>query len=164
MTDRNVRLKTPESYRDTSVSVQRSIASLESILDQFGCEATSIAIVRRGERAGAEVRFVYGKQTYSVKIDLGVDPKEHRQKMRVLYWGVKAMLEMVAFGVVTAEEVLLPFAEITDGAGGRTTVGRALTTGGGHLPSASPEGLMADLGMRALPLVGEVVKNENEEA
>ncbi len=162
MAERNVVLKTPESYRETSVPVTRSIASLESILEQFGCETTSTAMVRHGKQVGAEVRFVYEGQTYSVWIDLGEDPKDHRQKMRVLYWGVKAMLEMVAFGVVTAEEVLLPFAEITDGKGGRTTVGRALTRGGGHLPSASPEGLMADLGMKALPLVGEVVGDESE--
>ena len=150
MSERQVRLRRPESYRDTQVPVQRSVGHIESVLAQFGAEATSVAIARRGEEALAEVRFLYDRRSYSVKLDLGEDPRDHRQRMRMLFWLVKASLEAVLFGVVSAEEALLPYAEISAGGGGRTTVGRVLLgVGAEQLPRLTPDGLIATL--RGLP-------------
>jgi len=114
-------------------------------------------VARRGDEAIAEIGFGYRERMYRIRLRLGTDPKDHRQRMRVLFWYVKAMLEAVAFGVVPAEEALLPYAELPDGFGGRTTVGKVLTSGDiGNLPQLNPEGLMALLGTKALPAPKEL--------
>ena len=152
MTERDVRLKTPASYKDTQVPIQRSVGHIESVLAQFGCEATSTAIARRGEEALCEIRFAYANRTYSIRLCLGEDPQQHRQRMRLLFWYVKATLEAVVFEVVTAEEALLPYAEIVDGAGRRTTVARLLGDRFPALPEASAEAILGAVsGRRALP-------------
>jgi len=150
--ERTERLKTPDSYRDTAVPTQRSLSNIRDILRQFGVEAQGVSTAERGEDAVAEIKFVYQGRTYSISLRLGVEPKEQRQRLRVLYWHIKALLEAVAFGVLSAEEALLPYAEIPNGAGGRTTVGRALTSGiAGDLPRMDPDGIMGALGVKALP-------------
>ena len=150
MADRDVRLKTPDSYRDTDVPVLRSQANIESVLRQFGAEATAVSTVRRGDEAIGEVAFVHGGQTYRLRLAMGDKPQEHRQRMRVLFWYVKATLEAVTFGVVSLREAMLPYAEIADGYGGRTTVGKVLTAGHVQLPAGEPDGLLAAIGVKAL--------------
>ena len=150
MPERQTRLKTPASYRDTEVPVQRSIAQIESILNQFGADATSVAIARKADDAIAQVRFSYNGRIYSVGLALGADPKGQRQAMRMLFWYTKATFEAVLFGVLSAEEALLPFAEIADGYGGRTTVGKVLTGADVQLP-ATPNDIFRTIGMKALP-------------
>lgn len=151
MSERRTILRTPDSYRDTSVPVHRSVTQIESLLTQFGAEATSVSIARRGEQAVAEIRFAHGQSVYQMHLDLGKDPKDHRQRMRVLCWYTKATLEAVTFGVLTAEEALLPYAEIRDSSGKRTTVARALLGSGGSLPLVGVEEMLEQLQVRALP-------------
>jgi len=150
MAERQTHLKTPQSYRDTDVPVQRSIGQIEGVLQQFGADATSVTIARKADDALAQVRFSYDGRMHSVGLVLGADPKGQRQSMRMLFWYVKATLEAVLFGVLTAEEALLPFAEITDGYGGRTTVGKALTAPGVALPMTM-DGIFGMVGVKALP-------------
>jgi len=155
MSERSVRLKTPDSYRDTSVPTQRSLGHIRDILRQFGVETQGVSTAEDADQAITEIKFVYEERTYSITLLLGVDPKDQRQKLRVIYWHIKALLEAIAFGVVSAEEALLPYAEISDGAGGRTTVGKALSAGrAGELPRMNPGGVMEALGggLKALPV------------
>ena len=151
MSERRTILRTPDSYRDTSVPVHRSITQIESLLQQFGAEATSASMARRGEDAVAEIRFAHNDTVYQMRLQLGSDPKDHRQRLRVLFWYTKATLEAVTFGVLTAEEALLPYAEIRDSAGRRTTVAKALLGSTGSLPFVGAEEMLEALNMKRLP-------------
>lgn len=156
MSQRQERLRTPKSYRDTSVPVDRSAAHIEALLTDFGAEATSVAKLRRGEEARVELRFIYNGVVYAIHVGLGKSLQEQRQRMRALVWYTKATLEAVVFGLLKAEEALLPFAEIRAESGRRTTVGRALlaafdkpTIG---LPRVSPEEMLNVLGAKVVPV------------
>ena len=76
--------------------------------------------------------------------------------MRVLVWYTKATLEAVVFGLLSAEEALLPFAEIRGASGQHTTVGRALLAAFDEptiaLPRVSPEEMLRVLGAKAVPM------------
>lgn len=156
MSERRAILRTPKSYRETDVPVQRSIGHIEGLLEQFGCEPTSVEIVRVRGSAICRIRFGYaapgsGDRSYAITLGLGDDPKDHRQRMRMLFWYIKATLEADRFGVVSIEEAMLPFAEITDGSGQRTTVARALLGEHVELPLAAPDELLHRLHAKALP-------------
>lgn len=118
-------LKTPKSYRDTEVPVNRTVNGLERLLQEFGCESRAVTTAHHDGEALVAAEFSYRKRLYRIRLSLGRDPKAQRQRMRMLYWYVKALLEAVLFGVVSAEEALLPYAAISDGQGGVTTVARA---------------------------------------
>lgn len=155
VSQRQERLRRPKSYRGTSVPVDRSAAHIEALLTEFGAEATSLTKMRRGEQARVELRFIYHGIMYVIGVPLGEQPQEHRQRMRALVWFTKATLEAVVFGLLSAEEALLPFAEIRGASGHRTTIGRALlaafdkpTIG---LPRVSPEEMLSVLGATGLP-------------
>lgn len=159
MSQRQEHLRRPKSYKDTSVPVDRSAAHIEALLGEFGAEATSLNKMRKGEEAAVELRFYYNGILYCIRVPLGKTPQEQRQRMRVLVWFTKATLEAVVFGLLSAEEALLAYAEITDGRGHRTTVGRAvnaaLDKGAIGLPRVSPDELFQLVGAKALPAPGK---------
>jgi len=156
MSQRQERLRTPKSYRDTSVPVDRSAAHIEALLTDFGAEATSLTKMRHGDQARVELRFIYHGIMYAIQVPLGGEPREHRQRMRALVWFTKASLEAVVFGLLSAEEALLPYAEIRAASGHRTTVGRALLAAFDKptiaLPRVSPEEMLSVLGAKAVPM------------
>lgn len=102
----------PRYAADTSVSVDRSRAEIERLLQRFGADSFGYA----WDRGQESVSFVYqGKQ-----VRLGIPlpkresyrseeawAKERRRRMRVLVMALKALLVAVEDGLIGFEEAFL---------------------------------------------------------
>jgi hypothetical protein len=136
----------PEAYRNTAVPAHRSREEIERLLFRYGATDVAWQSVRSAEQAGMAVRFRRGARVYRLRVDLGAAPQEERQRMRALYWGMKAMLEQAEFGILTFEDVFLAYSELMLPSGQVATVGEVIQ---GQLERQEMPSLEAP--MRALP-------------
>lgn len=140
------RRQVPEAYRNTSVSAHRSRDEIERLLLRYGAIGVAWQSLRTQDSAHLGLRFRRGDRVYRLQVALGDDERDHRQRMRALYWGLKAMLEQAEFGILTFEDVFLAYSEIAMPDGRSTTVGEVIR---GQLDRYEVPSL--DAAMRALP-------------
>lgn len=141
-----MRRQVPEAYRNTSVPAHRSRDEIERLLLRYGASGVAWQSVRTPDQAAVAVRFRRADRVYRFQVNLGADDRDERQRMRALYWGLKAMLEQAEFGILTFEDVFLAYSELALPDGSTTTVGEVIQ---GQL--ARQEMPSLETGLRALP-------------
>jgi len=138
--------QTPEAYRNTSVSAHRTRDEIERVLLRYGADGVAWHSVRSPQGAAVAVRFRRADRVYRFHLDMGTDARDERQRMRALYWGLKAMLEQAEFGILAFQDVFLAFSEVALPDGRTATVGEIIQ---GQLARQQVPSLEA--GLRALP-------------
>jgi len=103
-----------DSYVRTAVAPHQSKADIEALLERVGATGfrwSSLVGVREILEAGLKVG------THHVAFRLQVDfssEKERKQRLRALYWYLKAKIEAIQFGLVDLEREFLPYLLTTE--------------------------------------------------
>jgi len=119
---RKPKRQVPEAYRYTTVSAHASRDAIERRLLNYGAEGIMWQSLRTPEQAELQLRFAHRKRTYLFSVKLGQDPQDERQRMRALYWGIKAMVDQAEFGILRLEDLLLAYTQVMLPDGLSTTV------------------------------------------
>jgi len=143
---KQLRRPIPEAYRNTPVPAHRSRDEIEQHLLRYGATAVAWQSIRAADQAVLALRFRRGDRVYRFQVNLGEQPQDERQRMRALYWGLKAMLEQAEFGILKFEDVFLAYSELALPGGRTATVGELIEH---QVAQGKPPDLTAAL--RALP-------------
>ena len=103
-----------KSYSSTNVSSGRSKEQIEQLLvkvDATGFRWSSRLVSAAGsgyEQLEAMLEWNDKTIGFRLQVDYG-DEREKRQRLRALYWYLKAKLEAIHFGLVDLEQEFLPY-------------------------------------------------------
>jgi hypothetical protein len=127
-------------YAGTVVAPDRTLAQIQELLFEYGCEAVQTT---RDQTGRVEIRFTIEVEVQGVrrKIAVRIEPplltvtkgkgrgkttySDPARSYRLLYWYLKSKLEAVSYGLVSAEREFFSQVLISLPSGDTTTVGEA---------------------------------------
>ncbi len=99
----------PTTYEGTEVPVYRSRDQIEELLMKVGARGFRWGRLV-GEREELEAMIAIDGRSLAFRLSVNyTTDKEHRQRMRALYWYLKAKIEAILFGLVDLEQEFLPY-------------------------------------------------------
>jgi len=100
-----------KSYAQTSVSPGQSRDHIQRLLEAVGAKGfcwTSSVGYPGFEKLEAGLEWQERPIAFRLEVDFE-DERQHKQKMRALYWYLKAKVEAIQFGLVDMEREFLPY-------------------------------------------------------
>ncbi len=97
-----------QSYANTAVPSHRSKEQVEELLRRVGAMGFRWSSFGSRETLEAGLEWDGGRMAFRLQVDYE-DDREHKQKLRALYWYLKAKVEAIQFGLVDLEQEFLPY-------------------------------------------------------
>ncbi len=97
-----------QSYANTAVPSHRSKEQVEELLKKVGAVGFRWSSFGEQETLEAGLEWDGGKMAFRLVVNYE-DDREHKQKLRALYWYLKAKVEAIQFGLVDLEQEFLPY-------------------------------------------------------
>ena len=108
---------TLKSYAATTVTPAQSREHVQDLLEKIGAVGFrwSMTVGAPAEEV-LEAGLKFDERVLAFRLKVAYeDEREHRQKMRALYWYLKTKVEAIIFGLVDLEEEFLPYLLTADG-------------------------------------------------
>ena len=97
-----------QSYINTSVPPGTSKDNIETLLQRVGADAFRWSSMAGHETLEASLQWEGRRAAFRLSIDYEND-KQRKQKLRALFWYLKAKIEAIQFGLVDLEHEFLPY-------------------------------------------------------
>ncbi len=108
-----------KSYANTSVSAGRTKEAIEELLHRVGALGfqwdSGIPLLKASENAcgfeqvSALIEWHGRRMGFRLRIEYANSDQERRQRLRALYWYLKAKIEAIEFGIVDLEQEFMPY-------------------------------------------------------
>ena len=110
---------------DSKVPIARTRASIEELLERWGADRIAWLVDRKAGRC--EIQFAWTSEAGGYQARFGIDldlegGSDARGRFRTLFYWLRAAFDAIDAGVISAEELFLPWLCGSDG----VTVGEAL--------------------------------------
>lgn len=96
------------SYATTTVPAHKSRQQAETLLKAVGADGFVWGSFQGVERMEASLVWKDRRVSFRLIVNYKTD-KERNQKLRALYWYLKAKIEAIQFGLVDLEQEFLPY-------------------------------------------------------
>ncbi|KKL96005.1 hypothetical protein LCGC14_1848800 [marine sediment metagenome] len=97
-----------QSYANTAVPSHRSKEQVEELLKKVGAVGFRWSSFGGQETLEAGLEWNDGKIAFRLVVNYE-DDRQRKQKLRALYWYLKAKVEAIQFGLVDLEQEFLPY-------------------------------------------------------
>ena len=97
-----------KSYANTVVAPHKSKEQVEGLLLRIGAVGFRWSSFQGRETLEAGLEWEGGQTAFRLVVDYE-DERERKQKLRALYWYLKAKVEAIQFGLVDLEQEFLPY-------------------------------------------------------
>ena len=97
-----------QSYVNTAVPPHKSKEQVEELLQRVGAVGFRWSSFQGRETLEAGLEWGGGRLAFRLQVDYE-DDRERKQKLRALYWYLKAKVEAIQFGLVDLEQEFLPY-------------------------------------------------------
>lgn len=97
-----------QSYVQTAVPPHKSKEQVEELLQRVGAIGFRWSSFQGRETLEAGLKWEEGRIAFRLVVDYE-DDQERKQKLRALYWYLKAKVEAIQFGLVDLEQEFLPY-------------------------------------------------------
>ena len=97
-----------KSYASTSVTAGRTKEQVDELLTKIGAVGFQWSSMGNRETLEALLEWNGKKIAFRLHVDYE-DERERKQRLRALYWYLKAKVEAIQFGLVDLEREFLPY-------------------------------------------------------
>jgi len=97
-----------QSYINTSVAPGKTKDDIEHLLQRVGADAFRWSSMAGHETLEASLEWGGRRVAFRLSIDYE-DDRQRKQKLRALFWYLKAKIEAIQFGLVDLEHEFLPY-------------------------------------------------------
>jgi hypothetical protein len=138
------------AYDETKVPIAQSQDAIRKMV--YAHKGTGVSFVSQPPREGFEAMVELGGQSYHIRVmatcKVKSDPRsreqEERRVWRVLFFHLKAMFQAADSGVISIEDVIMPYIVTPDG----HTISEHIQPRLAELRNATPEKLLSAGGLR----------------